>query len=156
MGIDPTAGLTVANSLLDVAIAAKSFSDGDYLSVSVDNHYADLVMLDSYMTDDEHHSARAVPHQSMFHKNQSDAGMFRVNAVTESQSSFLYIVEVGGRSHNCLINYKWAGSATGAVSLSIDESKQEGGFFKRLTVTEAASSAFRASVFATGGFLQLS
>lgn len=151
--------VTGVTDLLQSAKAAKEFFDGDQLCVTVNNEGADRVILDSFLCDDVAHSSKALPHKDTILMGESDSGLFKVNVISESDTSFMYTIEHKGIAYELLINYNWStqSTASGEISLKSREETRNWGLvlFKR-TWLVLDDSSFRVSVFATGKVMTVS
>lgn len=165
-GIDSLAEVstvyTVAKAVSTVYTAAKAikeFLDGAYLTVSAENSYADVVMLQAFVTDDSKHNARSLPHKNFLFRGEADTGVFRVNSMSESNSTFLYSVETKNKVSTVLIQYKWSQQDSGSGKVVITDCKGtvaaiEFNLYKRIAL-ESADKEFKVSLLATGGVMQL-
>ncbi len=61
VGFVPDSAKEIAVNLFQAASMSKEILDGAYLSISVENHFADLLSLNQFITDDKYHSARLYP-----------------------------------------------------------------------------------------------
>lgn len=154
-----SSAVTGVTDLIQSAKAAKEFFDGDQLCVTVNNDGATRVILDSFMCDDIAHSSKALPHKDTLFLGESDSGLFKVNVISESNTSFLYTIEHKGIAYELLINYNWStqSTASGEISLkSRGETRKRGlVLFKRTWLT-LDDKSFRVSVFATGKVITVS
>lgn len=157
MGVNLVAVAT-STTLMQAAVSAKEFLDGAYLCVSISNYHADSLALNSFLSDNMDYSSAAVPHKDFIFANESDSAVYRVNSIFKSTSSFLYEVEFGKDAYTFLIEYRWNEASAGSGSVLIEGKsgpiKKTFSFYKREYVTEKGGT-FRVSVFATGGFLQI-
>ncbi len=155
-GID---ALAAVSTVYTAAKAIKEFLDGAYLTVSAENSYADVVMLQAFMTDDSGHNARSLPHKNFLFRGEADTGVFRVNSMSESNSTFLYSVETKNKVSTVLIQYKWSQQDSGSGKVVITDCKGkavaiEFNLYKRIAL-ESADKEFKVSLLATGGVMQL-
>lgn len=155
-GID---ALAAVSTVYTAAKAIKEFLDGAYLTVSVENSNADVVILQAFMTDDSQHNARSLPHKNFLFKGEADTGVFRVNSMSESNSTFLYSVETKNKVSTVLIQYKWSQQDSGSGKVVITDCKGkavaiEFNLYKRIAL-ESADKEFKVSLLATGGVMQL-
>ncbi len=164
-GIDSLAGVPTTvyakadSTVYTAAKTIKEFLDGAYLTVSAENSYADVVILQSFMTDDSQHNARSLPHKNFLFKGEADTGVFRVNSMSESNSTFLYSVETNNKVSTVLIQYKWSQQDSGSGKVVITDWKGEAvaiefNLYKRISF-ESANKEFKVSLLATGGVMQL-
>ncbi len=154
-GIDT---LAAVSTVYTAAKAIKEFLDGAYLTVSAENSYADVVMLQAFMTDDSKHNARSLPHKNFLFRGEADTGVFRVNSMSESNSTFLYSVETKNKVSTVLIQYKWSQQDSGSGKVVITDYKGkevtiEFNLYKRISL-ESADKEFKVSLLATGGVMQ--
>ncbi len=155
-GID---ALAAVSTVYTAAKAIKEFLDGAYLTVSAENSYADVVMLQAFVTDDSKHNARSLPHKNFLFRGEADTGVFRVNSMSESNSTFLYSVETKNKVSTVLIQYKWSQQDSGSGKVVITDCKGtvaaiEFNLYKRIAL-ESADKEFKVSLLATGGVMQL-
>lgn len=154
-----SSAVTSVTDLIQSAKAAKEFFDGDQLCVTVNNEGADRVILDSFLCDDISHSSKALTHKDTILMGESDSGLFKVNVISESDTSFLYTIEHKGIAYELLINYNWStqSTASGEISLKSREETRKWGLvlFKR-TWLVLDDNSFRVSVFATGKVMTVS
>ncbi len=155
-GID---ALAAVSTVYTAAKAIKEFLDGAYLTVSAENSYADVVMLQAFVTDDSKHNARSLPHKNFLFRGEADTGVFRVNSMSESNSTFLYSVETKNKVSTVLIQYKWSQQDSGSGKVVITDCKGtvaaiEFNLYKRIAL-ESADKEFKVSLLATGGVIQL-
>lgn len=148
--IESAVGSTIA--LMQTAKAAKEFFDGTQLGINVNNYHADAVVLDSFFCDDLEHSAKSIPHKDVIFKGESGAGVFMVNVISKSKSSFLYTIELEGKSYTLLVNYNWdtATKANGTLLLEgggLPPVKSTSTIYKRCWLK---SKDFRVTTFTTG------
>ncbi len=154
-GIDSVAAVSTVYTAAEVI---KEFLDGAYLTVSVENSNADVVILQAFMTDDSQHNARSLPHKNFLFKGEADTGVFRVNSMSESNSTFLYSVETKNKVSTVLIQYKWSQQDSGSGKVVITDYKGkevtiEFNLYKRISL-ESADKEFKVSLLATGGVMQ--
>lgn len=154
-----SSAVTSVTDLIQSAKAAKEFFDGDQLCVTVNNEGADRVILDSFLCDDISHSSKALTHKDIILMGESDSALFKVNVISESDTSFLYTIEHKGIAYELLINYNWStqSTASGEISLKSREETRKWGLvlFKR-TWLVLDDNSFRVSVFATGKVMTVS
>ncbi len=162
-GLKATLNDTIYTAALSTVYTAaktiKEFLDGAYLTVSAENSYADVVMLQAFMTDDSQHNARSLPHKNFLFEGEADTGVFRVNSMSESNSTFLYSVETNNKVSAVLIQYKWSQQDSGSGKVVITDWKGkavtiEFNLYKRISL-ESANKEFKVSLLATGGVMQL-
>ncbi|MES9822748.1 MAG: hypothetical protein ABW147_19505 [Candidatus Thiodiazotropha sp.] len=156
----PGAGDAVAviSGLVEAGKAAKEFLDGEILNVQISNEYFDSVELMAYKTGDTAHSARAILPPASIKANTTGYGMFRVNQLTASKSSFQFKISdvdhYGDNHIDLVINYNWKSAEELQVTARIDDYYANTHTFRKgyLTVKELG---IKVGMLATGIYLQI-